>query len=333
MKGILFDFIVYDVFACLCLVGMRKSSGTREQDYLWRLNALRGIFAVEIVIGHAVRYADSYLWPFGRFMLISVGFFFFVSAFGMVHSYHSNPNYLNGFCKRKIGYLFGITLFVFAFNFIVDLLIPADAGYVSSLKEIPMQYLKKTNWYMFEQMAFYALFYVAYRYGKRGQIAFIAAVTFVFCMVAYVMGWDQEWYASSWLFALGLVFGEYYEQIMHVVRRPWMWGISLSLAAVGMSSLLVGESMLSMVYLRNIMCVAAVLILIQILGYIQVQNSVVVWLGRYSAEVYLFQFLYLRITEAVKFDYKVGILFIVSLTLITAFCAHPIFGWIRRKCS
>ena len=333
MKGVLFDAIVSVAFVCLCLIGVRKSSGTCEQDYLERLNAFRGIFAVEIVIGHAVRYADSYLWPFGRFMLISVGFFFFVSAFGMVHSYHGKPNYLAGFCKRKIGYLFWITIFVFAFNFIADLLIPVDAGYVSSLEKIPTQYLKKTNWYMFEQMAFYALFYIAYRYGKRGRIAFIAVVTFAFCTAAYAMGWDQEWYASSWSFVLGLVFGEYYEQIMYVVRKSWMWGVSLGLAAVGMSSLLVGENMFSMIYLRNIMCLAAVLMLVQVVGYIQIKNFVITWLGQYSAEIYLFQFLYLRITEAAKFDYKVGVLFIVSLTLLTAFCLHPIFGWIRRKCS
>lgn len=333
MQNKLFDLAVYACFLCLCLIGVRKSSGDSEQDYLTRFNALRGIFALEIVLGHAVRHADSYLWPFGRFMMISVGFFFFVSAFGMVHSYHRKNAYLEGFCKRKIGYLFCLTIVVFAFNFVADLIIPANASYVCDISQIPQYYLIKTNWYMFEQMLFYALFYLVYQYLKKGRILAIAVAILLLDIVVYQLGWDQEWYASSWSFVAGLIVGEHYLAIQKAVKKPWMWCVSFLLAALGIISLFVGENIVSMLFLRNIMCIATILILFQLLGYIQLGNSVTVWLGRYSTEIYLFQFLYLRIAENTKLDYKISVLFMVSLTMLTAVCARPVFEWIRRKCA
>ncbi len=57
-----------------------------KTEKLKRLNALRGWFAVQIILGHAV-YQDSALYPLCQFSIISVAYFFFVSAFGMVLSY------------------------------------------------------------------------------------------------------------------------------------------------------------------------------------------------------------------------------------------------------
>lgn len=66
------------------------------------MNALRGIFAIEIVIGHVVRYENTWLYPFGKFMIISVAFFFFVSAFGMVSPIRNREMFtLRDFLREK----------------------------------------------------------------------------------------------------------------------------------------------------------------------------------------------------------------------------------------
>lgn len=47
-----------------------------RNDLLKRLNSMRGIFAIEIVIGHVIRYENTILYPLGKFMIISVAFSF-----------------------------------------------------------------------------------------------------------------------------------------------------------------------------------------------------------------------------------------------------------------
>lgn len=170
MTSKIFDIIIYVLFATLCIYGIKKNTTSDKKQSLDKLNSLRGIFAIEIVIGHAVRHANSYLMPFGKFMMIAVGYFFFISAFGMVTSLQTKDSYLNGFCRRKIGYLFLSTIIAFIINFTLDMLFPANAGYLCNIHTLPFTYFTKTNWYMFELILFYGIFFIAYKYIKHGGV-------------------------------------------------------------------------------------------------------------------------------------------------------------------
>lgn len=83
----MFDLCVYLLLAALLLFGIKKNRDMTADAFLQKLNALRGIFAVEIVVGHTIRFEVTWLYPLGKFMIISVAFFFFVSAFGMAYSF------------------------------------------------------------------------------------------------------------------------------------------------------------------------------------------------------------------------------------------------------
>ncbi|MDD6072586.1 MAG: hypothetical protein PUC12_17515 [Clostridiales bacterium] len=88
MNLTVFD-IVYVVFILLLFAGVifcgvKPLPALDGQEACQRLNNLRGIFAMEIVVGHVIRDDRTLLYPMGKFMIISVAFFFFVSAFGLV---------------------------------------------------------------------------------------------------------------------------------------------------------------------------------------------------------------------------------------------------------
>lgn len=87
-------FFVYIIFGNC---EKHSSHNISRESCLTYLNRLRGIFAIEIVIGHVVRDEQTILYPLGKFMICSVAFFFFVSAFGMAVSYeNSTENLLGG---------------------------------------------------------------------------------------------------------------------------------------------------------------------------------------------------------------------------------------------
>ena len=94
MADIIFSIFILAIFYFIIFYNTKRSPVSGRDDLLKRLNSMRGIFAVEIVIGHVVRYENTILYPLGKFMIISVAFFFFVSAFGMVISFQEKDNYL-----------------------------------------------------------------------------------------------------------------------------------------------------------------------------------------------------------------------------------------------
>lgn len=70
------------------------------------------------------------------------------------------------------------------------------------------------------------------------------------------------------------------------------------------------------------MCIAGVIVLIYVLHIFEMSNRGLRMLTKYSTELYLFQFIYLRISEANQWDYKFRMLFVVGLTAITASFMH-----------
>lgn len=329
----IFDLMVYAIFAVICLFQIQLDQTQDERAYLSKLNGLRGIFAIEIVVGHVIRFDSTYLYPLGKFMIISVAFFFFVSGFGMVYSFHHKSNYLRGFLIAKPLYLFLLTILMYGFNCLVDVVVPMNLGYCDWSQQSPfLVYFNETNWYMWVQILFYILFYLVYRFIKKYQILLIAFITFGFVTAMYLLGSSEGWYASALSFSLGLCFGEYFSSFTHALKKPWMWLVTVLLAGLGLSSLLMGENLISMVYLRNIMCIAGVLVVVYIASYLRIKNPVVSWLGKYSTEIYLFQFVYLKITEQTNWNYTLRIGFVVFATLITAFCIHPLFGYVHQIC-
>ena len=93
----LYALLIYAIFIFILLFGIKFRPLTKEEDFFFSFNRLRGFFALEIVVGHVVRYESSLLYPIGKFMIISVAFFFFVSAYGMARSYDAKEDYLHGF--------------------------------------------------------------------------------------------------------------------------------------------------------------------------------------------------------------------------------------------
>ncbi len=332
MFNMLYSLTVLILFLAVCLFGAAYKRIDSAKDYHRRLNSFRGIFALEIVIGHVVRYERTVLYPLGKIMIISVAFFLFVSAFGMVRSYRENKNYLKGFLTCKVLYLLILTVITYGVNLLFDWFSGWKLSYYVPGKNILTTAVSMTNWYLKELILFYLLFYLVYKYIRRFRVLIITVISAVFGTLVFLDGWIQGWYASILAFPAGLAFGEYFDNINGFMKTIWGKLITGALALAGGCSLFFDEnSLLGMVYLRNAMCIAGLLMLIYFCSFFETGNKASRLLGRYSTEIYLFQFVYLNMSSRFGWDFELRLIFVLAATLLTAVAVHPLTGFIRRK--
>lgn len=336
MDSLVFSICVFLIYACLILFGCKKRSTNiiSKKSCLQNLNDLRGLFALEIVLGHVVRWETTILLPFGKFMICSVAFFFFVSAFGMAISYEEKEKYLSyNFLISKPLYLFIITVIFFLVNMTVDSLCPNDLGYFD-LRNILQAFFVSTNWYIWELIGFYIIFFVVYKYMDRFRVLIISGITIVLSVVMYQIGLKEAYVASTFAFPLGLLFGEYFEQVKKFLFSFKGVLTTAILSLFGVCCLFFkNENLLSMVFMRNALCVAAIVIIFYGCTHFTLgENPIAKVLCRYSTEIYLSQFIWLRLTESYGWNYMIRMPLVVAATVIMAVALHPIVGMVRKYC-
>ena len=331
ITDIIYSCVVFAILALILLVGSKKEEmAVNARQKLVCLNNLRGIFALEIVIGHVIRYEKTLLSPLGKFMIISVAFFFFVSGFGMVQSFNTKVNYLNKFLFPKVGYLTVLALIIYVINVTLDYLIPYSLGYYNK-GEFFSGLIPLTNWYIWEQIFFYFIFWIVYKYIKKYRVLCVFIITFVAMTLAYKFGWKQGFYSSSLAFPMGLLVGEYYEKCHEILRTAKGKILILIGVVLGLSSLLLGtESLIGMVYLRNMVCISGISLLLLLVDKISFDNKVLGFLGKYSVEIYLVQFIFLNWFKTMDIHYMMRIPLVIGCTIAGAVLLHPIFRGIRK---
>lgn len=321
------SLLIYVMFAFILLFNIQIEKKNEEASCFQNFNSLRGLFALEIMIGHVIRYESTLLYPLGKFMIVSVAFFFFISGWGLCRSYHQKTDYLSHLLPGKCGYLLALSLLAFAIRSIVLLVL----GRWNPGQNVIRQYFSSTNWYIWELIFFYCLFFLVYRFLSKYRCVAITVITCLMITAAFFLGTIQGYYSSAMAFPAGVIFYEYYPLIIGFLQKTWGKIITFIMTVLGLSSLLLGtDSLIGMVYLRNVMCLAVLCLMVYFLIYFHTDNSILRFLGKYSTEIYLHQFVYLEVTATLT-DWRIRIVLVCALTLLTAIVIHPVYRWIRGK--
>lgn len=323
-----FDLIVYLLFLMLLLCGCTRQHNNECDNMFTSMNGLRGLFAIEIVVGHAVGgRGDLFLSMLRDFMLIGVSFFFFVSGFGLARSYAMKEKYLNGFLLQKCGYLLSILVICFLQNEVLRWLLGNHTGYK---KGFFPYFFNHINWYLWEQMFFYLIFWVVYRYVRRRKILCISLLTIIAVHIMYFSPLRLTYCISAVGFPFGLMFYTYYDRVMTFLLSIKGVLLTTVLTLIGLCSMLSKGNLFADIYLRNDLCLAAILILIYMVHYFRFKNPALVFLGKYSTEIYLYQFICLEIFSKIHSLMVYTVLVLVS-TIIIAMLMYPIDKYIRKQ--
>lgn len=267
-----------------------------EHTVLTRMNQLRGLFAILIVLGHCGRrFAEEQIAlvipHYGAF--IWVCFFFTVSGWSMAYNYDNRKNYLHRFGQRKIFRL----LCLVAENEILANLINIFVFH-STIKNVS-QLLLEVNWYVYEMIALYLVFWLVY--GLLGQnekkrnivigilTSLIALVTWCFYREGLWEGWTYAYYFSTLSFALGIYIHSVFPRMLSARKKVFLWATGGMI--IGCSCLyLPKESFVGGVLLHNLLGICAMVALVLILTRIRIRSKIIDFLTRYAAYIYLYQF-------------------------------------------
>lgn len=310
------------------------------EDTSQRLNKLRGIFALIVVLGHAVRYESCLLSPFGNFMLICVGFFFYISGMGLSISYNTKENYLDNFISKRFLKLIYIALLALVFTTVIAFISPIKTNFANipeSLRIFIRAIFVRTNWYIRELLLLYLMFYVVFKYFKRGKCLIITCLCIILCFVMFLLGYTRCWFASILCFPLGIASVQYYEQFSSLFRKAIGKAMIALLLVIGLSfkilnNFLVNNTDLSFSttefifsFGNNILCIGFILLLFTVIMKFEFDNPVLRFFTRYSTELYVFQFVFLEMAENAKLTYLPKAAMIFVSDLVVSVILHKLF--------
>lgn len=341
MFNLIFSITIYILFAILFFTGIQKHPLSDQDEFGIRINAFRGVIALSIVIGHCVRYEKSLLTPFGNMMLIGVGYFLFVSSYGLSRSYHTKSGYIDSFLKKRVLRLIYISALALILTKCISWISPIKTGYSINNRTIPTiisAILVNTNWYLRELLLLYLLFFLIYKYVKKNRIILLILCTIILSVVLYFLGYTRCWYASILSFPLGTVTYEYYDALTS--RLKTVRGISLAIiiTLIGFSQLIFEKhlSLLSILtfsqkelilgLFNNFLCIGFLLIIVVLLQFFSFGNKIYTLLSKYSTQLYVLQFPFLAIIEKCSWDYPYDILFVLTMDFGLTFLTYRIFN-------
>lgn len=304
---IILSLLVYVIFLSVFFVGIRKDRSLSRDECYKRLNGLRGIMALEIVIGHVIRYETSYLMPFGKFMLLGVGFFFFVSGWGLCKSFHEKDHYLDSFLRVRFLYLIGVAFIALGVTSLIDILSPIKTDYSTYSFEIKIairNIFVRTNWYVRELLLLYLVFYFIYKYIKRYRLLVMTISVVMLSAILFELGYVRCWHASILAFPFGLLAYEHYSKLLAFLNTKKGIGAVFGLGVLGLLSLFAKDNnFVAVIITNNALCICLILILVMFFAKYSVDNTAKSFLNRYATELFLFQFIFLAIAEKIGWGY------------------------------
>lgn len=213
------DFILFIFFVLICFTCRRVSSGMDSGSIYLSIDntkILRGFLAVAIVLHHISEHSNAgYFFPVmvhAGYLIVAV--FFFLSAYGLLVSYQKKgKDYLNGFWKNRILYLFVIWFLVSLVYWFFDMCLgKTNVGVKFFLLSFFNGHpIAKNSWYIIVQLMMYVFFWFAYTIPEIKQAKRISVVFALLVLVAFVfnrVGYGSIWYMSNFAFVFGLFYAE-----------------------------------------------------------------------------------------------------------------------------
>lgn len=287
--------------------------------------ALRGISAIEIMIGHIGLATDSViLYPNRKAGILFVGIFFLLSGYGVAYSTEHKPDYLKHFLLKRAMKILLPAYFIKVVMIIFDSLLRNTA---EPLTIHLRSFFTGLNWYVWEQLLFYLIFWIAYKVAPRYLEIIVGAVSVVFIGAAYIYGMENPWYGSSLCFVLGLCLYKLKKRKVEYGRVGYCiltGGLAVALiVSMGAFFLLGNDSVLGNPIARNVASVSFCMVTVLLLHKLRVVNSVSVHLGRCSYEIFLIHPYVLSILGNFPIESIAlrGILTVI-LTIILAYFIH-----------
>ena len=321
-------FIFWILFLFLIVINCSRRNIRALNDVLAIKNivSLRGICAIEIVLGHIGLALPNELvmFPFRKAGILIVGIFFFLSGYGCFISLRNKENYLDNFLKNKFIKLFLPVLFMYLVTELIKFL-----GNGSFLFENVFSFhnlFNTVNWYIWELFIFYFVFFVAFKiFDKKIGSFVILLFCIVFICVCYYCKCDIPWYGSSICYPAGIYFAYFVNDLDRFINKNYYkcMGVGIIVLFISISIFFINSSQnfLTLAISRNVAALIFTLLTILLLKKFIIKNRFTEFLGRISFELYFIHFVFISFFHSINFYVENNILYGLCVIFASVFLA------------
>lgn len=295
---------------------------TEEKEILFRMNQLRGILAFVVLFSHIWGYTGLvFLVPFNKIVTIAVGFFFFLSGYGMIQSFKEKEHYLKNIFKVKIPFLLWMALLAYIFGAILEKILLSNGVMTNTFLPFGIkQFFISTNWYVYELIGFYLVFSLSMRFIKeKYQLSLIVIISIAAFIALYYSGVVEAYYNSIIGFWFGMFCGRHgCVQLMERHKKGYLFGgCILILSFWGM--FVFDHSSIIFAIVRNFAAVGAIIIALYIVKCVNLNNVIMKYLSKISPEIYFYHMpIALLCSQVLKNNTVYAIVVIVASVSVAA---------------
>ncbi|MCI9429518.1 MAG: acyltransferase family protein [Lachnospiraceae bacterium] len=326
-------------------IGMRKASQDKIGNVTYGLAyknmiSVRGILALEIVLGH---FYGRVLNPGliiinNRIGVLVVGMFLFLSGWGLCESRVQKKNYFKGFLRR---HFVRIVLPIYILYFIQICIFRTDGYKIfvrGIIKEIlGSQIIYYTNWFIWELLALYFLFFLFYRCKKEIVSNCILALGMVlFIGIGSYLQIGSRWYGSILCFLMGIVYSQKQEKLNEWMKQKF-WKKLVFGSLLFLLSLFLFIKLEDTIWANTILiCVSTLLfcsLAVMLLTVFRIGNSMTYFLGEISYEIFIahagiMEFWKQRIEGSNDLVYS---LVSIITIIVVSWSVHGMLQWGQKK--
>lgn len=345
--------VVILLFAALGLFGLKiygKGKWNEEFLSLESTKALQALCAFGVILHHLSQGLENpdVLLPFVDAGVLFVGIFLFCSGYGLIKSYQSKQNYLQGFIRHRLPPVL-IPLYVIL---IINLVYNLIEGQQFSPVEIILFLtgfilINHQAWFAVAIVIFYIAFYFIFKYCKKERTAFLVMAIFllVYTIVCMCLGHGYYWFQGEWwyntcfLFLFGMLAGRFEGSIISFVKKRYAILMPVSVVLFFPVFILnlytlkhvsyyantpsqsgIPESFLCLsVQLTAIVLFVTAVLLITM--KVRFNNKILQIMGRMTLELYLVQYFFLVLLRSKFIQINNDIIYALLVMLLSALAA------------
>lgn len=261
-------------------------------------NCCKGIAAMIIMLHHIsfrVSNLPVYVKPIWYIAFPIVGFFFFMSGYGLTCGLLQKKNYLQGFLSKRLLNIIA-PYFIVAITWIgLEIIWGGGQTPVRAIAEaFTIRYIQPL-WFIWVIIAAYIMFYAVFRHtGIDVGAYWFAVITIAYILISAFVNPRDEMYASIIGMPLGILWAMYERKIesyfeIGFLRKEIVAIVAFVILFIGRLTLsVVGfDNQLFQSIFRNIITIAFIVPLIELLKKVKIQKRFLIWLGTISYEIYI----------------------------------------------
>ena len=261
-------------------------------------NCCKGIVAIIIMLHHIsfrVSNLPVYVKPIWYIAFPIVGFFFFMSGYGLTCGLLQKKNYLQGFLSKRLLNII-VPYVIVAITWIgLEIIWGGGQTPVRAIAEaFTIRYIQPL-WFIWVIIAVYIVFYAVFNHTEINVGAYwFAVITIAYILISAFVNPRDEMYASIIGMPLGILWAMYERKIdsyfeIGFLRKEIVAIVAFVILFIGRLTLsVVGfDNQLFQSVLRNIITIAFIVPLIELLKKVKIQKRFLIWLGTISYEIYI----------------------------------------------